>query len=390
MAALKLTKSIIENIELPATKPVIRYDAEVPGFHVKIYPTGRRVFAIGYRTKAQRKATYTIGPFGPLTLPQARDLAKHVLLTVAVGGDPAQQRHAAKVAPTISELCDRYLSEHVAIHNKASTARDARRIVEARIRPAFGQKRVSDLARSDIKKWHQSMKPMPHEANRSLAYLSKMMSLASKDWGLRSDNPVLGLARYPEARRERYLTADEFRRLGSALAQADKLGVETPAVIAAIRLLVLTGCRHSEIKTLRWQHVDLQGACLRLPDSKTGAKVVHLASSAVSVLAAIPRDPKNPYVIPGSVPGKHFVNLQKAWIRFRAEAGLPDVRLHDLRHSFASIGVASGMGLPIIGKILGHAQHATTQKYAHLSADPIRLATEKIADEIATAMSGTK
>jgi hypothetical protein len=263
MAAIKLNKAVIQELQPQSRKPLIRYDSEVPGLHVKAYPTGRKVFAIGYRTRTQRKATYTIGQYGPLTLAQARQIATLVLLEIAGGGDPAKDRSTAKTAPTINDLCDRYLAEHVQVHNKASTARDAKRIVEKRIRPVFGSIKVAALSRGEVKKWHQGMKAIPAEANRSLAYLSKMMSLASKDWALRGDNPVTGLTRYSENRRARYLTMDEFSRLGNALADAERAGVELPAVIAALRLLMLTGCRHNEIKTLQWDHVDVSQACLR-------------------------------------------------------------------------------------------------------------------------------
>jgi integrase len=308
-------------------------------------------------------------------------------LEVKKGGDPAKDLSLRKAALTVAELCDKYLAEHVALRNKASTARDACRIVETRIRPALGGIKVADVKRADVIKWHNSMKAIPAEANRCLAYLSKMMTLASRDWNLRLDNPVSGVSRYPEVRRARFLSDEEFNRLGATLDQAEKYGAESLAVVAAIRLLALTGCRHAEIKTLKWEHVDFAKSCLRLPDSKTGAKVVHLADAAIDVLKKIPRVDGNPHVIPGAAPGAHFVNLQKAWVRFKNAAGLPDVRLHDLRHSFASVAVAEGMGLPVIGKILGHAQQTTTQNYAHLAADPVRLATEAIAVKISAAMS---
>jgi integrase len=225
-------------------------------------------------------------------------------------------------------------------------------------------------------------------ANRVLALLSKMMNLAEK-WGLRPDgsNPCRHVDKYGETKRERFLSADELARLGDVLAEAERTATELPGAIAAVRLLALTGCRVSEIVTLRWQDVDLAAACLRLPDSKTGAKTVHLNAPALAVLAAIERDPGSPWVIRGGKPGARLINLQKPWRRIRANAGLENVRLHDLRHSHASVAVGLGEGLPMIGKLLGHSTVATTARYAHLAADPVKAATERVGAAIAGMMA---
>jgi integrase len=174
------------------------------------------------------------------------------------------------------------------------------------------------------------------------------------------------------------------------LAEAERTQTEMPSVIAALRLLLFTGCRLSEILTLSWDEVDLENQCLRLRESKTGAKVVYLPPPAIEVLSVIERQDDNPFVIVGAKRGSHLVNLQKPWRRIRAKAGLEDVRIHDLRHSFASVAAASGLSLPIIGALLGHNQPQTTQRYAHLAADPLRQAANQIAIEIARAMHGSK
>jgi len=176
--------------------------------------------------------------------------------------------------------------------------------------------------------------------------------------------------------------------LGTVLGEAERTNTETPAVVAAVRLLVFTGCRLSEILTLRWEQVDFDRGVLRLPETKTGAKTVYLNAPAREVLAALDRDAGNPYAIRGEREGAHLVNLEKPWRRIRARAGLADVRLHDLRHSFASVGVALNMGLPVIGALLGHTQAATTQRYAHLAGGPLRAASERIGETIAAAMNG--
>ncbi len=173
-------------------------------------------------------------------------------------------------------------------------------------------------------------------------------------------------------------------QLGDALSAAQQDG-ENPFAVAAIRLLVLTGARKSEILTLEWGHVDMERSCLRLPDSKTGAKVIPVGAAALEALSEIPRSEGNPYVLPG-LEGRHFVGLQKTWERIRKRAGLEDVRLHDLRHSFASVAVAGGDSLYLVGKVLGHQQARTTERYAHLADDPLKAVADKTAGQIASAM----
>jgi integrase len=218
-----------------------------------------------------------------------------------------------------------------------------------------------------------------------------MMNLAEA-WGLRTDgsNPVRHVKRYPERKRERFLTREELQRLGAVLADAQATGAETPFVLAAVGLLILTGARLTEILTLKWDYVDLQGQVLRLPDSKTGAKLIYLNAAAINLLRTMPRMAGNPYVIAGKKRRARLINLQKPWRRLRAKAGLGDVRIHDLRHSFASVAAGAGMSLPMIGKLLGHSQPQTTARYAHLAADPIRAASDLIGAEITAAMTGKK
>ena len=211
-----------------------------------------------------------------------------------------------------------------------------------------------------------------------------MFSLAEL-WELRPDgtNPCRHVKRFKEDKRERFLSDAEYRRLGSALREIEQDGSETASAIAAIRLLMLTGCRLSEIQKLRWEHVDLEVGELRLPDTKTGAKVVHLGEPAIAVLRDIQRQDDNLWVIAGRKEGGHLTDLHHPWRRIRARAGLDDVRIHDLRHSFASGGLLVGEGLPMIGKLLGHTQVQTTARYAHLANDPVKSAANRIATRIA-------
>jgi integrase len=228
------------------------------------------------------------------------------------------------------------------------------------------------------------MRKKPGAANRVLALLSKMFNLAER-WGLRPDgsNPCRHVERYRENQRERFLSPEELGRLGDVLRDVERDAIEPPSVVAAIRLLILTGARRSEILRLRWEHVDLERGVLRLPESKTGERVLYLNPPAVEVLSRL--EQRGPWVLP-TASGTGPVSLSNPWTRIRDRAGLANVRVHDLRHSFASVGAGAGLGLPIIGKLLGHTQAATTQRYAHLADDPMRQASEVIGQRIAAAL----
>jgi integrase len=219
----------------------------------------------------------------------------------------------------------------------------------------------------------------PGVANRCLALLSKMFNLAER-WGVRPDNtnPVRHVGKYAESKKERYLTADEFERLAKILSEAENGRTENPFVIAAIRLLVLTGARLGEILSLRWVDVNFEHGMLLLGDSKTGRKTIYLSKPALELLNRLPRLSGNPYIIVGARQDQHLVNLQKPWGRIRRAAQLADVRIHNLRHSFASIAAASGLSLPVIGKLLGHTKAATTERYSHLAPDPLKAANEAV------------
>jgi integrase len=293
------------------------------------------------------------------------------------------ERDRQKGIITVAELGDRFLRDYVPRHLKQSSASEYRRAVELFINADLGHHRISDLTRSDIAAFHNSLANIPYQANRALGVLSKMMNLA-EEWGLRADgtNPCRHVKRYREQKRERYLSSEELQRLGRTLADAHKRQSEDEHVLAAIGLLILTGARLGEILTLKWDHVDPAQGILRLPDSKTGAKVIYLNTSAVELLRAVPRLAENPYVIVGKNPGAHLVEIQKPWRRIRAAAGLQDLRIHDLRHSFAATAAGAGMSLPMIGKLLGHSQPVTTARYAHLAVDPMRAAAELVGTKI--------
>ena len=267
---------------------------------------------------------------------------------------------------------------------KASSIETDEINLRCHVLPAMGNLPIKAVTRADVVRLHQSMKNTPGAANRTMCLVSHMMNVAEA-WGLRPDgtNPCRHVEKYKEVKRERYLSADELARLGGALS-----GDELPAAVAAIRLLILTGCRRAEILTLRWEYVDLKEECLRLPDSKTGSKVVHLNAPALEVLRELGPN-ESGWVIEGAKPDAHLVNLKKPWYRIRKAASLEDVRIHDLRHSYASVAAGLGEGLHVIGKLLGHSQAQTTHRYAHLAVDPIKAANERVGSALAGMMKGS-
>ena len=306
------------------------------------------------------------------------------LLSLAAGRAPARAKVEEKAAPTVAELVQRFLSEHAEAKRKGSTGKEYCRLLEHVVLPAIGKKRVADVTRQDMARLHHARRKTPTEANRVLAAMSTMFNMAER-WGLRPDgsNPCRNVEKYPQRRRERFLSAAELSRLGDALAGYDG----SPYHVAAIKLVVFTGARLSEILGLRWMWIDFDRSEARLPHSKTGAKTLHLPPPALEVLAELPQIEGNPHVIVGAKAGAALVDLQNPWRAIRAAAALDHVRLHDLRHVFTSIAVSSGLGLPIIGKMLGHSQPATTARYAHLASHPLKAVAAAIAGEIAAAMT---
>jgi integrase len=383
----KLTKRVVDQIA-PGDTESMHWDDELKGFGLRVWPSGRKVYMVMSRVKG-RLRRITIGPHGAITPEQARIRAHEILAEAKAGRDPAQELDQARKAPTVKGLGERFLKEHVAVRCKPSTQAEYKRSVELFINPKIGTRKVTDIERRDIAELHQSLSYIPYQANRTLGVLSKMFNLAEV-WGLRPDgsNPCLHVKKYIERKRERFLSPYEFAALGTALREAEADGSETRSAITAIRLLMLTGCRLSEIMTLKWEDVDTRARELRLPDSKTGAKVVHFGQTAATILDGIEKLDDNPFVITGKKPGSRLTDLQHPWRRIRDKAGLSDVRIHDLRHSYASGALALGEGLPMIGKLLGHSQVQTTARYAHLANDPVKRAAGRVSDTIGIALLG--
>ncbi len=374
----KLTKRTVDAIEPQATEFFI-WDESIPGFGLRVMPSGRKSFVVQYRA-GRRPRRMSLGPSTVLTCDQARTRAITIIAAVKNGEDPAADRAAKRNAATVSDLAERFDKEHIAVRLKASTAKEYRGNLKRFILPALGRLAVPEITRADVAKFHHDLRHIPYQANRCLEVISKMFVLAEM-WGLRPDgsNPRKHIRKYPEEKRERFLSTAELRRIGDVLREMEIEGIELPSAILAARLLILTGCRLGEIMSLKWEYVDFNEHALRLPDSKSGKKTVHLGTPAVECLQAAQRIHGNPWVIPGTLTGKPLSDLQPFWQRVRARAGVKDVRIHDLRHTFASTAVASGQGLPMIGKLLGHTQVQTTARYAHLAAEPVKMAADAVA-----------
>jgi len=383
----RLTKRVVEAIVVPPGKvETIVHDTSPRGFGVRVKATGTRTYFVKYVVGGRTKR-FAIGQHGELTLEQARASAERILGEIRDGADPSAERAAERKAESFEELAERYLDQHAKARLKPAGAADARAALNTYVLPIIGRHKLADVTRADVTRLHHSMRAKPIRANRVLALLSKMLNLAEK-WGLRPDgsNPCRHVERYRENKRERYLNAEELKRLGAVLRAAELERTEWPTFVPFLHLLMLTGCRRDEIRTLRWEHVDLEAGLLRLPDSKTGRKDVNLPAAARQILAAMPRKEGNPFVIWGAVEGKPLIDAKRSWKRIRESAKLEGVRLHDLRHTHASYAVSGGLPLPIVGALLGHTQPQTTQRYAHLHRDPLRDASEKVGAVIAAAL----
>jgi len=402
----KITKTTVDKMQ-PGD---VLQDTELKGFRVRCQGQSKS-FAVYYRIYG-RQRWFTLGRFGVLTVEQARQKAREVLGLVASGKDPAASKEAHRKAPSIKECAELYQSNQVDVRLKPVTRRFYKAVLEQTIIPKLGSLQMKALTRQDVARLHDSLRKTPAYANRTLAVLSAMCNWAEKR-GYREENsnPCRLIDKYKETARERYLSDAELSKLAVALkeaetgadkleelrAKAKTLGKRlsnaerpdlqaSPMAVAAVRLLLFTGACHNEIVTAKWDYVDFEKGLLRLPDSKTGAKAIVLSAPALQVLQSISRIKGNPYIIAGEVAGQPLRGLQKIWERIRNKAKLSDVRLHDLRHSYASMAVGAGYSLAITGKLLGHTQAATTQRYAHLADDPLRKATEAVGSRISSIM----
>lgn len=405
MAAGRITKRTVDSLR-SAAKEYVHWDGELTGFGVRVRASGTKSFVAVYRTGGRNTPLrrVTIGAVGKIEADKAREVAKNIIRQAELGHDHAAEKAKARSELTFDKVCDLYLKEGCDTKKPSTNATDQGRI-ERHIKPLLGKKKIREISRQDVEKFMRDVaagktaadeKTKAHgraiveggkgTASRTVGLLGGIMSFAVSRH-LRADNPVRGVKRYPDRKGETFLSAAELGRVGAALAELEAEGANTSAV-AIIRLLAFTGARKNEILSLKWSELDLERGYLRLEDSKTGAKVIPIGAPAREVLASLPVVEGSPYVFPASSGDSHFQGVERVWKKAKARAGFTKLRLHDLRHSFASIGLARGDALPIIGAILGHADVKTTSRYAHLADDPVRMAADAISRSIESALSG--
>ena len=379
-----ISRRTVEALEVE--RDTVFWDSELMGFGVRVYPSGRKYYVAQTRAGGAAAKRVTVGRHGVISAEEARRRAALVIARIKAGEEPTPERMARRLAngPTVAALAARYLEEHVMVRCKPRSVVLYRLAVEKHILPEFGQRSALGVGQAQVAELHYKLRKTPYMANRVVDVLSRIFDQA-ENWGAvpEGSNPCRFQVKYKERSRERFLTEVEFRRLGRVLSEAETCRGVSVYSVAAIRLLMLTGCRRNEILSLRWEDVDPAANELHLRDSKTGARTVSLSPEAVKVLAEVPRVADNPFVILGRIKGTHLRNINDPWKIIRERAGLEDVRLHDLRHSFASRALALGESLPMIGKLLGHSRIETTARYAHLARESVHESAARIADSIA-------
>lgn len=375
----RLTKSFVDHIA-PTQADVIYWDDALPGFGLRVKPSSVKSFVVQYRNRQTgRSRRKTIGKYGPtLSLHAAREIAKGCLADVLRGGDPVAENRAARKADSVCELADRYLAEHAIPKKRPGSIRNDRTMLDCYIIPQLGQLRVANVSHADIQRLHNRMSEPPYQANRTLALLSKMFELSIR-WELRTDNPARGVEKFYEEKRQRWLSDEELERLLKALS-------EHPNQVAAnaIRFQLLTGARIGEVLSAKWGDFDLSRGVWTKPSHHTKQKRTEhlpLSRAAVSLLSEMSATSctSEPHLFPGRKPGKHYKDLKAFWRSVTTAAKLPGYRIHDNRHTHASHLVSSGLSLPIVGRLLGHTNPSTTQRYAHLADEPLREAAEVMA-----------
>lgn len=409
----KLTDTLVKTLATPVTGSRITYDSEVKGFGIRVTKAGARSFVLNYRTRAGRERRYTIGAYPDWKTTVARDEAKELKRRIDVGEDPMGAVEADRNAKTVADLCDRYAEEHLPKKRESSAGDDRTMIARyikqegersAKIEPKLKHLKVSEVTYSDVDALHRAItkRGSPYTANRVLALLSKMFSLAIR-WQWRADNPCKGVERNQEAKRHRYLSPAELARLTTALAEHDDKQAAN-----IVRMLLLTGARRGEVQAMKWADLELESGVWTKPGSTTKQKTEHrvpISAPAQKLLSDIKAETERKvtpgktisvYVFPGRGGKGHRQEIKKDWAAFCVAAGLvdrvvtadamgreritlkPNARIHDLRHTYASVLASAGLSLPVIGALLGHSQPATTARYSHLMDDPLRAATERV------------
>ena len=366
MAKGKISSRTVSSFKGVPGKDMCLWDTEVKGFGLRVQPSGKRSYIYKFRTPDGKRRNRKIGGPETLTADAARRVVQGMVSDAALGKTIIDDKPKQK-SITVKKFCDHYLSDYARLHKKPKSVEDDTRYIEKEIKPRLGHKNLSEIRSKDIVKIHSAMVGSPVKANRLLALLSKMFNLA-EEWEYRdtNTNPTQHIRKYKETPRERFLTQDEMANLELTLSDAETEHLVSSSVIHALRVLLMTGARLQEVLTMKWEYIDFENGKIHLPDSKSGKKTIWLSDRAKGYIDAIPHKRGNPYVFPGQRTGSRLVNLQKPWRKLRAIAGLDDVRIHDLRHTYASLAVSQNLSLPIVGKLLGHKSTKSTERYAHL------------------------
>lgn len=414
MPTIRITKASVDSLT-SGTGTRLFYDRDLKGFGVRVSPGGHKCYIVEYRPGAGgrgvRSKRMKIGDANVFTAEQARQTAKTILANARLGTDLADERERERLTPTVTEFSEIFMRDHVEMKLAGRTIATYADHFHRLIRPSLGNMKLNRVTVAEVAKLHLKIgRENGHGmSNRTMQTLSSMFGYAIRLKLLpKHANPVADIERFDESSVERYLSSDEIAAIGASLLEGETVGLPwrldptkpnrkhvakanqrtllDPFSAAAIRLLLLTGCRSGEVLNLQWKHVDLERGLLLLPTSKTGKKTVILSGPALMVLADLPR--VGPYVIPGKDPTKPRNNFRKAWTSVVLHAGIEWARIHDLRHTHASFGIGAGVGLSVIGKLLGHLSTATTARYAHLADNPARQAAELIGAGLAAAIQG--
>jgi integrase len=366
-------------------KDVFVFDSLLSGYALRRTPAGAVIHLARARASG-RKVTFSLGRWPDVRTGDARELARLAITDIREGRDPAHERRVRQQAAlaggtTLATLAEKWLDRHVRAKLKPRTVSDYEGHLRRYILPALGHRFITEISRSDASALHVSLKATPSTANHVLVTLRAAMNFAVEEERLRSDNPAGGIKLFPEKPSERFLSPQEFRRAIDAIDRAATDGAITIYAAAGLKLCAYTGARRGEICTAFWRQVDFERKILRLQESKTGARTIHLNDSALSVLRALPRQG------PQIVFGRRGTALSNDWAIVRARCGLDDVRLHDLRHSYASFALAAGVPLAMVGRLLGHVRPETTAKYAHLAESDVAAANDAVGNALAAAIT---
>ena len=383
---IKISKKTIEEA-VAGNKRYYLWDSEIPGFGLCVQKTGYKSYFLDYKNSSGIARRMKLAVVGEITPDEARRKAAKLRLEISQGNDPIEEKQQHKQEPFFVDICPEYIEKHAIPFKKPASVAGDNEMIRNHLEPFFGKMKISAINRSHVKQFHYSLQHKKYTANRCVQLLSKIMNLC-EEWGYRTDgsNPCKGIKKYKEEARERFLNLNEISRLQRALDRFLE-NDESPHFVALIRLLLFTGARLSEILECKWEYIDFDHKMIELSDSKTGKKNIIICERCIDILKALPREARNPYVIISEKKqGYHLSKPKKAWARLTKSANLEGLRIHDLRHTNASVALMEKVPLEVIRKRLGHKSIHTTMRYAHLADDQLRIAADTVSDKLGSAM----